>query len=77
MMHRSFARSIIVSLLLVALSSCGSNEVRDGAPGGDSVAIPDLPGDAVPKPEPRSRYGNGPIYEVFGETYSVMNSDAG
>ena len=70
-------RSIIFSLLLAALSSCGSNDVRDGAPRGGSVAIPDLPGDAVPKPEPRSRYGNGPIYEVFGKAYSVMDSGTG
>jgi rare lipoprotein A len=77
MMRRSFARSAIVSLLLVVLGGCGSNDVRDGAPSSGSVAIPDLPGDAVPKPEPRSRYGNGPIYEVFGETYTVMSSGAG
>ena len=37
----------------------------------------DLPGDAVPKPEPKSRYGNGPEYEVFGKRYTVMPSSAG
>jgi rare lipoprotein A len=76
-MHRSAARCVISLLLIAALSGCGSNDVKDGAPRAGSVAIPDLPGDAVPKPEPRSRYGNGPIYEVFGEAYSVMNSGTG
>jgi rare lipoprotein A len=71
------ARTAGLSLLFAALSSCGSNDVRDGEPRGGSATIPDLPGDAVPRPEPRSRYGNGPIYEVFGKSYSVMNSSSG
>jgi len=58
------------------LASCGSNEVQDSAPSG-SVSIPDLPGDAIPKPEARSRYGNGPVYEVFGKCYTVMSSGSG
>jgi rare lipoprotein A len=28
----------------------------------------------VPRAEPRSRYGNPPSYEVFGQTYHVMDS---
>ncbi len=60
-------------IALTLLSGCGSSEVRDSAPRG-SVAIPDLPGDAVPKPEARSRYGNGPDYEVLGKRYKVMPS---
>jgi rare lipoprotein A len=31
----------------------------------------------VPRPEPRSRYGNGPVYEVFGKRYTVMDSSEG
>ncbi len=50
--------------------------MRDGPPSG-SVAIPELPDDAVPRPEPKSRYGNGPVYEVFGKRYRVMNSSDG
>jgi len=41
------------------------------------VSIPDLPGDAIPRPEARSRYGNGPVYEVFGKRYTVMSSASG
>ena len=36
-----------------------------------------LPPDAVPRPEPRSKYGNGPVYEVFGERYTVLDSGSG
>jgi len=66
---------ILIAGLLVA--SCGSNEVRDSAPDSGSASIPNLPGDAVPRPEPRSRYGNGPVYEVLGKRYVVMNSGSG
>ncbi len=64
-----------VALAALMLTACSSN-VRDSAPSG-SVSIPDLPGDPVPRPEPRSRYGNGPVYEVFGKTYRVMDSSSG
>ncbi len=33
-----------------------------------------LPADPTPQPEPRSRYGNGPVYEVFGQRYEVLAS---
>ena len=36
-----------------------------------------LPDDAVPRQEPRSRYGNGPIYEVLGQTYRVLDTSHG
>jgi rare lipoprotein A len=50
-------------------------EPADGAPGEliDVLAIPD----AVPRPEPRSRYGNPPHYEVFGNRYYVRKSSHG
>lgn len=60
-------------LLLVLLSACASAPV-DGPP----RSAPDaLPPDAVPRQEPRSRYGNGPVYEVFGQRYVVMDSSYG
>jgi len=65
------------TVMMTVLASCGGGgAVKDSAPRG-SVAIPDLPGDAVPRPEARSRYGNGPVYEVFGKRYEVMGSGAG
>ncbi|MEX0976227.1 MAG: septal ring lytic transglycosylase RlpA family protein [Woeseia sp.] len=74
---QSFAASarqgIAGTLLLVLLSACASGPV-DGPP----RSAPDaLPPDAVPRQEPRSRYGNGPVYEVFGHRYVVMDSSLG
>jgi rare lipoprotein A len=43
------------------------------APPRDLAAIPD----AVPRDEPRSRYGNPETYEVFGRRYKVMKSSKG
>jgi rare lipoprotein A len=73
--RRSGAAIAAVALAALTLAAC-SREVRDSAPSG-SVSIPDLPGNPVPRPEPRSRYGNGPVYEVLGETYRVMDSSSG
>lgn len=39
----------------------------------DIAAIPD----AIPRPEPRSRYGNPPYYEVLGRRYYVRASSEG
>lgn len=68
-----------LSILAVALvvSGCGGNKVKSDGPG--STRIPDMPGDAVPRKEARSKYGNGrnSKYEVWGKTYTVMDSSAG
>lgn len=66
---RIVARIAALLAATTLLASCGSNEPRDGAPAGSIARLPD---DPVPKPEPRSRYGNGPEYEVFGKRYRVM-----
>ena len=63
----------ICPALLLTLSACVS-QPPDGAPRNASTSIP---GDAVPRKEPRSRYGNGPYYQVFGESYRVLDSSAG
>jgi len=79
-MQPETSRLILLSLVL-ALASCGGNKTRDDGPG--SGRIPDLPGNAIPREEPRSRYGNGrdlgngPQYEVLNKTYTVMQSSAG
>ena len=74
---RGETRRAIVSVVVFAmLGACSGKGVKDSAPGG-SVSVPDLPGDAIPRPEARSRYGNGPVYEVFGNSYTVMASGAG
>ena len=60
---------------MALLAACAAS-VRDSAPRGDG-RLPKLPPDAIPRDEPPSRYGNGPVYEVFGKRYNVMPSSAG
>ena len=63
------------ALLLVA---CGGGGIKgDGPPSSGSARIPDLPDDPIPRREARSKYGNGPVYEVFGKRYTVMPSSSG
>ena len=61
----------------LALAACGGNKTRHDGPPSGSARIPDLPGDPVPRPEARSKYGNGPVYEVLGKRYTVMPSSKG
>ncbi|MDJ0708969.1 MAG: septal ring lytic transglycosylase RlpA family protein [Woeseiaceae bacterium] len=68
------ARLPLILLVTLAIAGCGGNKLRGDGPPSGSTRIPDLPGDAIPRPEARSRYGNGPVYEVLGKRYTVMNS---
>jgi rare lipoprotein A len=69
---------LLVSAL--ALGACSTTPDqradRDGGPSKppfDVMAVPD----AVPKVEPRSRYGNPASYVVFGQRYHVMPASDG
>ena len=61
------------------LSACENIKVvpesSDAAPS-KQVDTSNIP-NAIPKNEPKSRYGNSPVYEVFGQHYTVMNSSGG
>ncbi len=72
-----WARLALLALLAALFASCDRGNVRGDGPPSGSTRIPDLPGDAIPRPERRSKYGNGPEYEVFGKKYKVMNNSAG
>ena len=64
-------------LAIFILAGCASREPADG-PAQSGTAVPtELPSDPTPRAEPRSRYGNGPVYEVFGKRYQVMKSNYG
>ena len=76
------ARPSPLKLVLVAscatmLASCAPATVRDGPPAATGGQVGQLPPDAVPRPEPKSRYGNGPVYEVLGKRYTVMDNSSG
>ncbi len=65
---------IITSLLIAGCSgpSVYRGETQDGGPDRE-IDINSVP-NAIPKAEPRSRYGNPESYVVFGKTYRVMDS---
>jgi rare lipoprotein A len=73
-MHHSWRRFVVLGVAL-SIAACGGPDTRPDGPG--SAHVPRLPGDAVPREEPRSRYGNGPIYEVFNKRYSVLRNSVG
>ena len=71
------ARLPLLAISCLAIAACGGNKIKGDGPPSGSTRIPDLPDDAVPRPEPRSKYGNGPVYEVLGKRYTVMPSAEG
>lgn len=77
MTQADLSKRLVVLLVLLMLASCGIGKVKDGPPRSGSAAISRFPGDAIPRPEPKSRYGNSPAYEVFGKRYTVMDSGSG
>ncbi|MGI9202844.1 MAG: septal ring lytic transglycosylase RlpA family protein [Woeseiaceae bacterium] len=72
-------RSLILLLLTCSslLVACAAPRPGDGPPRSGSNVPRELPGNAIPRDEPKSRYGNGPYYRVMGETYKVMDSSLG
>lgn len=76
-MERSRRRPLLAAGLLLLLAACAARPPVDGGPRAGSSVPPALPDDPVPRPEPRSRYGNGPIYEVYGRPYRVLDSSYG
>ncbi len=76
----SFWRIWISSIVLLLLAGCAGDGgkgrgVSDG-PSSRSIKASDVR-DAVPRPEPRSRYGNRSPYEVLGKRYTVLASSEG
>jgi len=71
------ARLPLLLLPLVLLGACQGGGLRGDGPPSGSTRIPGLPDDAIPRREARSKYGNGPVYEVFGKRYTVMPSGRG
>jgi rare lipoprotein A len=64
-------------VLILLLAGCAGQPGKDGPPRRGSAIPPDLPPDPVPRKEARSHYGNGPVYEVLGQSYQVMKTSYG
>lgn len=81
-MRRPRCGARIITIVLVALASAGCETVIDRGPSGQPPAArPQQPvpatADAVPRNEPRSKYGNPDSYVVFGKRYHTMKTAAG
>ena len=65
------------TLVMAAVAGCATRPSIDRAPRSGATIPRELPADPIPRPEPRSRYGNGPTYEVYGQRYKVLGSSYG
>ncbi len=70
-------RPAVVAGFALLAAGCAGKAVKDGPPRHGDVAGSGASAPTVPRPEPLSRYGNGPEYEVLGKRYRVMNSSSG
>ena len=72
------AATLWLGLCVVLLAGCGGGDnVRYGSDGPGGAIDPSRIADAVPRVEPRSKYGNPESYVVFGRRYHVMDNAAG
>ena len=68
-------RCLLLPVFLVS-GGCSLIMQRDGGPPAGTTRTAHIP-DAVPKSEPRSRYGNPESYVVNGQRYNVMKNATG
>lgn len=73
--RRSVACFPAVAVIALLLAACGRATVDDGYPR-ESVDVSSVP-DAVPRVEPRSRYGNPRSYKVLGKRYYPLDTSDG
>jgi len=74
-MDGRFLSAVFVLVLLAGCAGDIKDEQLDG-PSDRHMTIADVH-DAVPKKEPRARYGNHSPYTVLGKTYTVLPSSEG
>ena len=73
--YRQQCAIIVLFMGCLLINGCASRIVRDGAPA-QSPDVSSIP-DAVPRAEPRSRYGNPEFYDVLGKRYYVLAGSRG
>lgn len=64
---------LFVFIILSLLFSCTSHVIKKDGPPNFYVDEKKIP-NAIPRPEPLSRFGNKPSYVVFGHRYHVMRT---
>jgi rare lipoprotein A len=70
-------KSLCLIVFLFLLAACSTQPAYDSGPTVYESNVAIIPDDAIPRDEPRSRFGNGPYYKVNGETYEVLDTDYG
>jgi len=68
-------KQISIVGILLTLVACGTTSTKDSAPK-NAPDVSNVP-NAVPRDEPRSKYGNPAHYEVFGKRYYTLKSSRG
>jgi rare lipoprotein A len=68
---------VCLAVVVLGASACANRQASHGAARSGSATSPDTAGKVVPREEPRSRYGNPPVYEVYGVRYRVLPSSYG
>jgi rare lipoprotein A len=78
------ASAALALMMIAGLAGCFSAPRRSApAPAPPAPPVLSVPPaaasvpDVIPRPEPRSRYGNPPFYDVFGKRYYVLSSSVG
>lgn len=71
-------RLLVAPLLTALVAGCAGPAPRPAPEPQDGPPLRSVEPDSVPQPVPRSesraRYGNPPSYQVFGQTYHVLDS---
>ena len=75
-MRRDRIAGLILTAALLTLAGCASQGPVDSAPRGSADKRGPRAAEPVPRPEPRSTYGNGPVYEVNGKLYNVLDTSS-
>lgn len=69
-LHHRLIATLLIVLFVTGCSSSRYSQYRDSAPAGDIDTRRIT--NAIPRAEPRSKYGNSPSYVVHGKRYYVM-----
>lgn len=75
-LNKTYYSILFIAMLLQACSSSSRYKIKQDHGPADSIDVSDVR-DAVPKSEPKSKYGNPKNYKVLGKWYSVSDSSRG